>query len=191
MLNNLVEIVRQFLEVFIWWTVIQPWEQGLRVRLGKSPRLLSPGLHFKFPYADAIYRQAIRRRNSNFGPQTVTTLDGHTLTICGTIAYSIRDLLELYDRLHHPEDAITSTATASIAAFISRHNLVDCPPNAVADACKADLGLRKFGILVHDVSLTTYARVRTYRLITDVADPSTWGDVLDTNKKDRPSIGAE
>lgn len=185
-MQTFIDILDRFFAIFIWWAVIQPWEQGLLVRLGKSPRLLSPGLHFRIPYVDAIYRQAIRRRNSNFGPQTVTTSDGATLTISGTIAYSIKDILELYDRLHHPEDAIASTAQAAISGFVTARALADCTPPAICAACRSDLGLRKFGILVHDVSLTTFARVRTYRLITDTADPATWGDVLDTNAPDRP-----
>lgn len=185
MLDSLMNLVKQFLEAFIWASVIQPWEQAVKTRLGRNPQVWGPGFHWKIPYADSIFRQTIRRRNSNFGPQTVTTSDGVSLTICGTVAYSIRDLLELYDRLHHPQDAITSTAQAAIADFVAAHPLAECTPAAIAAACKADLGLRKFGILVHDVSLTTFARVRAYRLITDVQDPSwTWGDILDTNKKD-------
>lgn len=187
MLNSLITLIQQFFEAFIWWTVIQPWEQGLRVRLGRHPILLQPGFHWKIPYADAIYRQAIRRRYSLFGPQTVTTLDGATLTVSGTVGYSIRDLLDLYDRLHHAEDAIASLAMGAISDYVSTHPLSECSPAAIGTACKEDMGLRKFGLLVHQFTLTTYARVRTYRLITDPQTSGMWGDALNTNKKDGPS----
>ena len=183
MLSNILELIQRIFNIFIWWTVIQPWEQGLLVRLGRNPKLLPPGFHFKIPYADAIYRQTVRRRYSNFGPQTITTLDGASLTLSGTIGYSIRDLLELYDRLAHAEDAIQSMAMGSIAEYCASRPLSDCAPASIEAFCRTELGLRKFGILVHQFTLTTYARVRAYRLIGDGRD-TMWGDALNTDKKE-------
>lgn len=183
MFSEIVDLIQRIFGVFIWWAVIQPWEQGLRVRLGRHPILLQPGFHWRIPYVDAIYRQSVRRRYSGFGPQTVTTLDGHTLTIGGTLGYVVRDLLELYDRLQHPEDAIRAIAMGEIADFVSTHTLADCSPTAICTTCKNDLSLRRFGLLIQQFTLTTYARVRTYRLIMDHQE-GMWGDVLDTDKKD-------
>ena len=150
--------------------------------MGRNPKLLSPGLHWKLPFFDAVFSHSVRRRYSTFGPQTVTTLDGHTLTIGGAVAYSIKDLLDLFDRLQHPEDAIRSLSMGAIADYVSTHDLLDCTPSGISSACREDLGLRKFGLLVSQFTLTTYARVRTYRLIMDNQE-GVWGSPLDISKQ--------
>lgn len=188
MLNGLIDLLRQFFEILIWWTVIQPWEQGLLVRLGRTPLLLLPGFHWKIPYMDQIYRQTVRRRYTNFGPQTVTTNDGQTLTLSGNVAYSIRDLRELYDRLHHPEDAIAAIAMGAISEFVAAQPASACTPQAICATCKESMGLRKFGLLVHAFDLTTFARVRTYRLIMDSTNSGIYGDALTTSRPDGPPL---
>ncbi len=59
-MNSVFEFIRRFAEVFIWWTVIQPWEGAIRVRFGRWVRTLTPGLHLRIPYADSVYRQTNR-----------------------------------------------------------------------------------------------------------------------------------
>lgn len=61
-MNAFVEILRSFWRCFIWWVVIQPWEQGIRVRLGKKRVRLEPGIHFRIPYLDAVFKQSNRLR---------------------------------------------------------------------------------------------------------------------------------
>jgi regulator of protease activity HflC (stomatin/prohibitin superfamily) len=44
------------------WIIIQPWQQGLRVRNGKDVKLLNGGIYFKLPYFDSVYVQETRLR---------------------------------------------------------------------------------------------------------------------------------
>lgn len=181
MVTALLDFIQRFLDIFIWWTIIQPWEQGIRVRLGRTRKRLAPGIHWKIPYADLVYRQTTRRRYSQFGPQTVTTRDGHTLTLAGAVGYSIRDLDKLYDGLQHPEDSLHALVSGKVAAHIATHDLADCTPEAIVTNVRPKLGLAKFGLRNEHFVLSTYARVKTYRLIMD-QHPGTWGDALETEK---------
>lgn len=183
MIQTILELIQRCFALFIWWTVIQPWEQGIRVRLGKDRKKLNPGIHFMIPYLDVIFKQTVRRRYTNFGPISVTTSDGVTLTLSGAVGYLIKDLDMLYDRLQHPEDGVHSLTAGAIAEFVSAHTFAECGPAMIREGARPLLRLRKFGLSVVQLTLTTYAKVRTIRLITDPNITSMWGDALDTEKK--------
>ncbi len=183
MIQTILELIQRCFAIFIWWTVVQPWEQGIRVRLGTKRKKLFPGIHFMVPYVDVIFKQTVRRRYTTFGPISVTTSDGATLTISGALGYTVRDLDLLYDRLQHPEDGIHSIVAGAVTEFVSNHTLEECSPAKVIEGSRPLLHLRRFGLSVAQLVLTSYAKVRTIRLITDPNSSSKWGDNLDTDKK--------
>lgn len=184
MIQDLLQFIQQFFAFFIWWVIIQPWEQGIRVRMGKNRKLLLPGIHWKIPYADAIYRQTTRLRFSSFGPQTVTTKDGHAITVAGIVGFVIRDLDRLYDTLQHPNDSVSSLAMGAVAEYVASHDLDHCKPDEIAAACRPLVRLRKYGLSVPKFSITSYARVRTLRLIMD-KHPEMWGDNMSMSRSER------
>jgi hypothetical protein len=132
-----------------------------------------------------LYRQTNRRRYSSFGPATVTTRDGATVTLAGSIGYCIDDLDKLYDTLHHPEDAIRTVCLGAVTEYLVNHDLVECSPDLVVSTCRAKIDIHQFGLSMAQFMLTTFARVRTYRLIMD-NHPDQWGDSISTNRAEGP-----
>lgn len=180
MIQTILELIQRCFELFIWWTIIMPWEQGIRIRLGKTRKKLGPGIHFRIPYADVIVKQPVRRCYTNFGPISVTTSDGQTLTLSGALGYVIRDLDRLYDRLQHAEDGIHAITTGAVTEFVANHTLSECSPLQIVEGARRLLHLRRFGLSVAQLTLTSYAKVRVIRLITDADSSSKWGNSLDT-----------
>src|SRR5467141_2687015 len=99
----LATLLRAFAQPFQWWIVIAPWEQGLRVRIGKIAAELGPGIHFRIPFFDRIYVQSIRLRTIMRSNQTVSSFDGHPLALSFSIDFSITNLREMFDTLSSPE----------------------------------------------------------------------------------------
>jgi hypothetical protein len=151
--------------LFVWWVIVTPWEQALRVRAGRRLRKLGPGLHFRVPYIDVVFRQAMRLRMCDLAVQTVTTKDGRTLTLRAQVAYEILDLGVLYNTLHEGERAIDNMARGAIAKFVAENEAIACAPSAIEERCAALLDLGEFGLRVRSVQITDYAFVRTYRVI--------------------------
>jgi len=58
-MNSVKDLLDYILNIFKIWVIVQPWEQGLRVRLGKHIKLVNGGLYFKIPYIDSYYIQSI------------------------------------------------------------------------------------------------------------------------------------
>lgn len=186
-MTAIIDLLRSFWRLFIWWVVVNPWERAIRVRLGKHRTLLEPGLSFRIPYADQIFRQSVRLRFTTLYPQTVTTRDGQTLTIAGVLSYTITNVDRLYDTLQQAEEALRAMAQGAIADYVHGHRFEDCSPKDVERGSGKNLSLDDYGLGFDSLRLTTFARVKSYRFIMD-SHQSTWEDLLNTRLPD--TLGA-
>lgn len=167
------QIWEQLSSVFKWWVIVLPWEQGMRIWLGKEVKLLSPGLHFRIPYLHTVYVQPIRIMFFAVSPQTLTTTTKDTLTVGMIIGYSITDIRKAYNSVGEIKSAVAGFVTGNVASYISTHALNECTPQTIENEIKTRFKTTDWGIDVSEVRITTFAQVKTYRLIQD----SHWMDM--------------
>lgn len=179
-MNEFLLALRQFFRGFRCWTVVSPWEQALRVRLGKRVTLLDAGWHWKLPLFDLIYLQSVRLRISPINKQTLSASTGEVVTLAGALGYRIEDIQLLYSSIHHAEDTVCSLTRARIAEYVSTHTLTECHPEKLQNELNRALGLEQFGLADARIYITEFAVVRTYRLIGDYSEYS-WGKRLATD----------
>lgn len=179
-MNTFWQVVTQLRQSLVWWVVVQPWEQALRVRLGRHVVRLGPGIHFKVPFADAVYRQSVRMRWCDLPVQTITTADGRAVTLAINLGYQVEDIERLYQTLHHAEGTLRNMAMSAVAEAVHRMAAEACTPASVEKEATAALDLAPYGIGATVVRITDFAFVRTYRLIQD-QKWGTHGDELDTS----------
>lgn len=155
-----------------WFFILQPWEQAIRVRAGKRIKKFTGGIHFKIPYLDYVFSQNQRMRLSPVPSQVLTTLDGKTITLAGSIRYSVADVEPLFTKLHMAEETIAQEAQLILAEYVPTVEFSECEPAHLRELVNQDLDLEKFGLADVEFVLTDYAVVKTYRLITGEMD--TW-----------------
>lgn len=165
-MNWIQHITSAFSQMFKIWFVVQPWEQSLRVRMGKSVVQFGAGVHFKIPFFDKVYIQNTRDRFSCTTVQTVTTTDGKAITFCGNLRYRLGSILKLYTTLHQPEDTILQEVESSLAEFIISHELIECSALALCQHVRDTINLEAYGLEDVRFFLTDFMVVKTYRLIT-------------------------
>jgi len=166
-MNTLISLVQQFFRLFVWWVMVAPWEQCIRVRAGKWVTLLGPGPHWKVPVLDKAYVQSVRRRMVNLNMQTLTTTDGKTVTVSGALGYRITDLLLLYQTLHHAEETLRTLALGEIANFVQGHPIAQVTPTAILNLVPSALRLERYGLGDAEIRITSFAVIRAHRLIMD------------------------
>lgn len=190
-MNWVQQITSAIGHVFKWWFVVQPWELSIRVRYGKNIEKFGPGIHIKVPFFDRVYVQNVRTRNSILQPQTVTTTDGKTITLCGTLRYRIEDVLKLHMSLHQPEDTICQEVEAIITQYIIINKLEDCTAFNISEHVADNVDLTRYGLSDIKFFITDFAVVRTYRLINgDMRRYLTNGHQLQTSNhlQNTPSV---
>lgn len=144
-----------------------PWEKGIRIRLGKRWTLLNEGIYLKLPIIDRIYVQSTANRVIAGPVQTLTTLDGKTLTISVTIGYCIEDVQKLYQKVFHTELTITNMVLGQVSEFIANNDFEKCKPRTIESFIKDEIKISDLGICNVSAKITGYALVKTYRLISD------------------------
>lgn len=166
-MNSILSAIQQFFGSVVFWTIVQPWEQAIRVRAGKHVRRLAPGLHLRIPILDEVHKQASRLRCSLIPTQTLSTADGHTLVVSGTLGFAIADIEKVYRRLSHAEDTVSQLAAGAIAAQVFALTRANALPESVAAAVTKELRttLEPLGFAEVSVRLTDFAFVRAFRLM--------------------------
>lgn len=161
----LTTLFRAFAKPFQWWVVVGPWERGLRIRLGKVAAVLAPGIHFRIPFLDRIHVQSVRLRTLYLSGLTVTTRDGHALTVAMAIDFSIGDLLLMFNSLSAPDRTLQYRAAAALASFVSQNVKPDVTLEA-ADAA-VNFALAGFGCGIAQIRARcfTFTYARPYRLL--------------------------
>ncbi len=162
-------VVNRFTEAFRWFWILQPWEQALRVRAGKKIVKFNGGIHFKIPYVDYIFKQNCRLRLSEVTSQTVTTLDGKTITLSGALSYRVENVQPLYMKLHMAEGTLARQTQGIISRYIAWHHFVDCSPEKVIEHVDNKMSFEQYGLADIEFILSNFAVVKTYRFITGEA----------------------
>ena len=176
---NWLQQIADWLNRVRFWYTVRPWEQAIRVRCGRWIVAISPGLHFRIPLLDEVFCQNVRQRVLNLPVQTVTTADGKAVTLSGAVRWRIADVELIYQKLHTPEDWIYNTVLAAIGDTVfSATSAIS--PAMVGDAATVAVQAQAFkmGLEIEAVSITDFAMVRTYRLISGEGNTGwTWNRV--------------
>jgi regulator of protease activity HflC (stomatin/prohibitin superfamily) len=150
-----------------WWFVVMPWEQAIRVRHGNKVAVLKEGMYFKIPFIDSVYIQSIRLRTVDIPIQTISSKDGITVTVKAYIAYSIADIFLLYKTLYHPQATLSSVVNSSISGYIRENEILNISPNTIESIINTSINGAQYGLQDVSVKITTFAVVKTFRLIQD------------------------
>jgi regulator of protease activity HflC (stomatin/prohibitin superfamily) len=166
-MNQVQQLFEYFFNAVKIWVIVMPWETGLRIRYGKKVKNLSKGIYFRLPYFDSVYIQESRLRVISLATQTITTLDGKTITLNGAVGYSVTDINKLYDNLYHPETTISNMVMSEVSTFICSKDYKDISHNELEESILNGLKELDYGLEFTYFKVTNFAVVKTFRLIQD------------------------
>ena len=166
-MNQIQQFFEYILNAIKIWIIVQPWQEGIRVRNGKGIKKLSKGIYFRIPYFDSIYIQENRLRVASMPMQTLTTKDLKTITINGAIGYQIKNVVTLYQTLYHPETTLINITMSEVAEYVFTKNLNEITPQEIEKYVLEKLSSKDYGLNFEYYRITTFAVVRTFRFIQD------------------------
>lgn len=95
MFDKLIDLIVQVWHHLIPVAVVNQYEEGVRLRLGKLHKnYLAPGLHWKIPFADLILTTIVTADTLDVKPVNVTTIDDKTITVGAVIEFEIVDIVK-------------------------------------------------------------------------------------------------
>jgi len=149
-----------------WWVIIQPWEQGLRVWMGKKEKFLTQGIYWRVPFFHSVYIQQIRTHYVNLALQSLTTKCGKQFTIGVIVGYSVVDMQKMYNSIGEVEGFITSIVSGRLSDYIETNYIENCTNEEIIEYIM-DNDAISVGIDIQSISVFAKVVVKTYRLIQD------------------------
>lgn len=183
-MNELIAALGRLFGKFTILLAIAPWEQGLRVRGGKTVAVLKAGLHWRIPFLDVIHVQSVRKRAAQVSTQTVMTADGYPVVVGSSVSYAVANIALLYERMHHAEDTITNIVAVHVAGCVSRTMRAGLSISEVSAKATDDVTplLERAGLSDVEVQITDFSVMKAIRLVQDLRGSHSNNDILQTSK---------
>ena len=153
----------------VWpWTIIDKWETGLRVRLGKYLTPLAPGVRVSLPFIDTILTEPKTLKTANLTDQTMRTLDRVNASCSGVTWYYITDIRQLWMSVDDHEEAMSNLAMTALATKLALVNFSDCTLLTLERVAQKKIRreAKKWGIHVKKFELTDLCDSQAIRLMT-------------------------
>lgn len=179
-IKDTIEYIRQLLT---WWVDVMPWEQGVRVTLGKTQILLNKGIWIKIPIIHNVYVVQVRLRVMDTPVQTVSTLDDITISIRMAIGYQVVDVVKFFGSLNDPTMTIANTAQSKASEIISNSSSSKLKQEMIQDGVLKELRAMDCGIRFELVGITNFAKTKPYRLMGDAYWANSDSDTTNNHKR--------
>lgn len=169
MFDRLVELVVQFADLFRFWVVLDSFEQGVLLRLGKFERVVEPGLHFIWPFhIDHVLYENVVPTTHSLGNESTTTKDGKSVGFHAVVTYKVHDIRKAMLEINDTDHAVRDACAGEIGRVLREHNWCDIIGSAeildkLTGACRKR-GFR-YGIEVMSVQFAGLALVKSIRLM--------------------------
>lgn len=167
MFDKLFELISQWLHAFVFWYVVDPYERGLLLRLGRLKRILEPGFHWIAPFhVDRVLSENVVPRTERITGLATTTADGKSVGFDAIVTYRISDVEKALLEVEDLKDAIADSCAGTIGTNLSNAKWEDIRHGEAVEALTAACRKKgwKWGVEIQNVQLAGIALVRNLRL---------------------------
>ena len=167
MFDKLITLIQQFINELIPIFIIDEWEEAIVLRFGKYFNTYKPGVYYKIPFFDSVWRYTVITQSIDIPPQSVTTADNKNVVVKGIIRFTISDIKIFLLTITQPQDVLTDTTGGMIREIIENtrwENIIDIDKRLTSEVGKF---VKKWGIKVEKVTLTDLQIANSIRIIQD------------------------
>ncbi len=166
-LNRIIDVVLGALDLFRFWIVLDEYESGVILRLGRFHHEVGPGPHWRRPMKiDVLKFLNVRKKAGNPWELTLTTTDGTAVTVCYAYCIEIicaRTVLLTLDDWEEASYRLMKIAVAKVVHDSSDKHFFG-PKFLEAARREAAATLENNGIGLTEFGITERARSPAFRL---------------------------
>lgn len=167
MIDKLIDFLIGIIDLFRFWQIVDEYERGIVLRLGRFHREIGPGLHWQIPFGvDRPLVDNVVPRTINLGEQSLTTSDGKGVVISGVVTARIHSIKKSILEVESVDQALMDACGGEISSVVSAATWDELHTGALAekltDVCRKR-GWR-WGIEIIQVQLTDLTLARSIRL---------------------------
>jgi regulator of protease activity HflC (stomatin/prohibitin superfamily) len=167
MFDKLIDLVVTFIHDILPFKIVDQWEAGVHLKIGRFYRVVSPGLNWKVPFFDKIWVTPIITQTVNLTPQTLTTLDERSVVLTSIVRYHIVNVHSFLLTVMHANDVLVDTTQGIIRDIVETTNWDDLVDLTNIVTPEVNNEVAKWGIVVEAVKFPDLGEIKTYRIIGD------------------------
>lgn len=180
MFDRLIDLLLDSLGLFKFWEVVDEYECGVVLTLGrvrererrwefwKRPNCEMPsGFHFVFPFAiERVLSDSVVPVTHALDPQSLTTADGRSVVVRAVITRSITDIRKALLECEGVETVLVDSAVGAVADAVRAHAWDDLSSKEFAKALTDEVRerARPWGVKIHRVQLADISASRSLRV---------------------------
>ncbi len=136
--------------------VVSVYDGAVRLRFGKHPKILTPGLRFKIPLADYVYTCNIKNETKETKAVHVTTVCGKTVTAVPIIKFRIVDPVKWLIESCDADNNLAHITAAVVSDCLTDITWEECKKKTTRTVIRKKLNdtIEDMGAKVSDVMLT-------------------------------------
>tara|TARA_R110000868_G_scaffold29391_2_gene109261 strand:+ start:3270 stop:3782 length:513 start_codon:yes stop_codon:yes gene_type:complete len=150
-------------ELYVFpFTIINTYERGVRLTVGKYPQLVMPGFRLKLPFLQVIFTEVVTADTLQARCVHVTTVDGKTVSVSPCIEYTKEDVIKWIIDNNESHTNLHDILRAIVADYLTDLTWEECKKKTTCTTIKNKLNKRieSMGATVHQVMFTDIAQSR-------------------------------
>lgn len=127
MFDKLWEIIHQMWVHLIPFFIIEQYERGVRLRLGKVvDKNLTPGFHWKIPVVDKVLTAIITADTMNIENVNITTLDNKTIAVGAVLEFEVENIYKFIIDVNEARSNAHDICRGMMADYLSDCTYAEC-----------------------------------------------------------------
>jgi regulator of protease activity HflC (stomatin/prohibitin superfamily) len=167
MFDKLIDLIVTFIGDFLPFKIVDQWEMGVHLRVGKFTKVVEPGLNWKIPFFDQIITTPVITQTVNLSSQTVTSEDEKSVVLTSIVRYHIHDVRKFLLGVMHANDALVDTTQGIIRDIVEGCKWSDLYDLSSVVTPEINEHVEKWGITVEQVSFPDLGEIQTFRIMSD------------------------
>lgn len=169
MFERLLDLILEFWADVNPVIIVNPFESGIVLRLGKYNRYLKPGLNFKIPFFEQTMTAITVTTTMGLNAQTLVTQDGFSVVISTIVKYNVKDIKPFILDIYDSYDVINDVVQGYVREFVSVNTYDQLAHKGtekkIMRAVKREAA--KYGVQIERVVFSDIGKVKSLRLIQD------------------------
>lgn len=171
MFDKLWEILHQIWTHLIPFFIIEEYERGVRLRLGKLVHdNLTPGFHWKIPLADKVLSSIVTTDTLNINNVNITTLDNKTIAVGAVLEFEVVNIKKFIIDINEARTNAHDICRGLMADYLSDCTYAECTDKKSIKVITKLLTKKceEMGIKVLSLTFTDIVMSRVIKLFGDL-----------------------
>lgn len=154
--------------LFQFWTVVDAFERGVVLRLGKYSRTINPGFHWLIPFGvDRALTHEVILTTRETDEQSLTTSDGKKIVISSMVAYTLTDIKKILLEVEEAETVLENYVVGAISDLIRANDYWTIEQDEWLDTLTEMVTEQAatLGMTIHKVVIVNLSEIKTLRLL--------------------------